>query len=195
MLEPRQSKSDGRHYWLKFGKGWQNAGIVREREENGEKKIERINRVALMYSDETMEVGGEKRPLISWVHDAEGEKEFADKQATARENGKQSGGRPAKWSFGALKPTIQRLAGTAEKAQGFNVLYRSANDVLAISKASFNRLLQEAVQNGEMCQHVVGPLTGRYWVPAIPAKIEAAPPDVVEDLVWPTDEEAPGQPS
>jgi hypothetical protein len=188
MLEPRASKADGRHYWLKYGKGWQNAGIVREREEKGEKKLERINRVALRYSDETIEVAGEKRPLIAWEYDEEGEKEYADKQATARENGKQSGGRPAKWNFAAMRPTLARAAGTPEKAQGFNVLFRAAGDVLAISKTSFNRLLQDAVASGDMCQHLVGPMTGRYWVPAVPAKIEPAPPDLVEDLTWPTEE-------
>jgi hypothetical protein len=187
MLEPRASKPDGRHYWLKFGKGWQNAGIVRDRQENGEKKIERVNRVALCYSNEVLEIGGEKRPLISWEHDPEGEKEFADKQATARENGKQGGGRPAKFTWPALRPTLAKLAGTPDKAQGFNVLHRSAADVLAISKSSFNRLIQEAVASGEMCQHTVGALTGRYWVPAVPHKVEAAQPDDLENLSWPTE--------
>jgi hypothetical protein len=185
MLEPRASKADGRHYWLKFGKGWQNAGIVREREENGEKKIERINRIALRYSDETIEVAGEKRPLISWEHDAEGEKEFADKQQTARENGKRGGGRPTKWSFQMVRPALQRLAGTPEKAQGFNVLYRTANDVVAISKPGFNRVLQDAIQHDEIRQVASGALTGRYWVPDAPAPVQKAQEGDLENLHWP----------
>lgn len=187
MLEPRASASDGRHYWLKFGKGWQNAGIVREVEVNGEKKMERINRVALCYSDKTIEVAGEKRPLISWEYDEEGAREFADKQQTARENGRKSSGRPREYDFAAIRPTLQRTAGVPEKAQGFNMLHRTANDVLAISKASFNRLLKEAVAAGEIKQHAGGPLVGRYWVPEGPIERPAPAPPDVEDLSWPAE--------
>ena len=149
MLEPRGSAADGRHYWLKLGKGWQNAGVIREENVGGEKHVVASNRVALKYSDKVIDVEGGKRPLIYWEYDQEGMDEYAAKVETARDNGKK-GGRPAKFDFAFIRPTLNVLCPSEDKPANFNVLYRAACEAGHISKGAFTGLITAAVESGEL---------------------------------------------
>ena len=176
MLEPRGSAQDGRHYWLKLGKSWQNAGVMREENVGGEKKLVPSNRIALKYSDRFVEVEGGKRPMIYWEYDQEGMEEYAAKVETARENGKK-GGRPAKFDFAFIRPVLNLVCPSLEKAVNFNVLYRAANDAGAISKGAFTSLVTAAVESGEMLR---SDATGGYYLNQGPifAKEKAHPSDL-----------------
>lgn len=162
MLEPRASNPDGTHFWLKFGKGWKNTGIVREvTDEKGNTRIRPVNKIAIQYTENTMLVAGEQRPMVHWEVDEEGQKEADEKANASRENGKK-GGRQAKFEWAFFRGPFQTAAPSEEKGVGYNQLFRMANDMAALSKSSFNIIIQKGLGCGELRRNDG---TGKYWVP------------------------------
>ena len=73
LLEPREGKHG--KFWLRLGKAGMNAGVTKTVNHGGVLSKEPNTKIGLKYSDGTIMIGGEKKPVIAWLIDEEAKDE------------------------------------------------------------------------------------------------------------------------